>query len=52
MGKSRAVIGWKSINERPSFVYNLYVENEFFLSAEGGAGLEVLIKMTLLNKIQ
>ena len=37
MGKSRAVIGWESVDKRASFVYNLKVENEFCLSAEGGA---------------
>ena len=36
IGKSQAVIGWKRIDERASFVYNPQVENEFFLSAEGG----------------
>ena len=34
-GKNRAVIGWKRINERASFMYNLKVENKFFLLAEG-----------------
>ena len=35
IGKSRAVIGWKRIAERASFVYNLWAVQEFFLSAEG-----------------
>ena len=34
--KSRAVIGWKRIDERASFIYKLSFENGFFLSAEGG----------------
>ena len=34
--KSRTVIGWKRIDEKALFVYNLQVENEFFLSAESG----------------
>ena len=36
IGKSRAVIGWKRIAERASFVGNLWAVQEFFLSAEGG----------------
>ena len=36
IGKSRAVIGWKRIDERASFAYNLEAVHEFFLLAEGG----------------
>ena len=36
IGKSGAVIGWKRIGERTSFVYNLWAVQEFFLSVEGG----------------
>ena len=37
IGKSRAVIGWKRIAERASFVYNLWAVQEFILSAKGGS---------------
>ena len=33
--KSGAVIGGKRINERASFVHNLWALHKFFLSAEG-----------------
>ena len=34
--KGRAMIGWKRIAERASFVFNLWAVQDFFLSAEGG----------------
>ena len=44
IGKSRAVIGWKRIAERASFVYYLSAVQEFFCQQR--AGLELLIKVT------
>ena len=44
IGKSLAVIGWKGINERTSFVYNLKLYKNSFCWQR--ARLEVLIKVT------
>ena len=44
IGKSRAVIGWKRIAERASFVYNLKLYKNSF--SQQRTGLKVLIKVT------